>query len=88
MSLAHFPAEVLAQIAEYSLYRKLSAGEYLNHQGEIWPYVLYLEEGQISWSMLSAGGKEHQLFKIKSGDIFWAHSFFDDLPMPASLKSR
>ena len=83
----HFPAEVLAQIAEYSLHRKLTAGEYLNRQGEIWPYVLYLEEGQISWSMLSAGGKEHQLFKIKSGDIFWAHSFFDDLPMPASLKA-
>ena len=83
----HFPAEVLAQIVKYSLCRKLAAGEYLNRQGKIWPYVLFLEEGQLNWSMLSAGGKEHQLFKIKSGDVFWAHSFFDDLPMPASLKA-
>lgn len=83
----YFPPEVLDQIAKYSLSRKLAAGEHLNRQGKIWPYVLYLEEGQLSWSMLSAGGKEHQLFKIKPGDVFWAHSFFDDLPMPASLKA-
>lgn len=35
--------------------------------------------------MLSAGGKEHQLFALDSGEVFWAHSFFDDEPMPASL---
>lgn len=81
----HFPMDVLARFAEYSLSKKLTAGEYLNHQGEVWPYVLFLEEGTLSWSMLSVGGKEHQLFKIKTGDVFWAHSFFDDLPMPAAL---
>ena len=37
--------------------------------------------------MVSSGGKEHQLFKVKGGDVFWAHSFFDDQPMPASLSA-
>ncbi|NQS90900.1 MAG: hypothetical protein HQ574_00705 [Chloroflexi bacterium] len=57
-----FPADVLAQLTEYSLLRKLSAGENLCRQGEIWPYVLLLAGGKLRWSMLSSGGKEHQLF--------------------------
>ncbi len=82
-----FPPDVLKVLAGYSLARKLSEGDHLCRQGEIWPYVLFLEEGKLSWSMLSSGGKEHQLFKIRPGEIFWAHSFFDDQPMPASLKA-
>ena len=83
----HFPPEELTRLVERSLSRKITAKEYLCRQGEIWPFVFYLEKGQFSWSMLSSGGKEHQLFKVKTGEIFWAHSFFDDQPMPASLKA-
>lgn len=83
----HFPAEELIRLVGYSLTRKIAAKEYLSRQGEIWPYVLYVEKGQLSWSMVSSGGKEHQLFKIKPGEVFWAHSFFDDKPMPASLRA-
>lgn len=83
----HFPTEVLAQLADYSLSRKLIGGEHLCRQGEIWPYVVYLEQGQLNWSMVSSGGKEQLLFKVKTGDVFWAHSIFDDQPMPASLSA-
>jgi len=83
----HFPADVIAQIADYSLPRKLIGGEHLCRQGEVWPYVFYMDEGQLNWSMVSSGGKEHQLFKVKRGDVFWAHSIFDDQPMPASLSA-
>ena len=83
----HFPDEELDLLIDRSLSRKISANEYLSRQGNIWPFVMYLETGQLSWSMLSIGGKEHQLFKIKPGEIFWAHSFFDGQPMPASLKA-
>jgi len=83
----HFPGEELSRLVDWSLSRKISRREYLCHQGEIWPYILFLEAGQLSWSMLSSGGKVHQLFKINIGEIFWAHSFFDDQPMPGSLKA-
>ncbi len=83
----HFPDEVLAELADYSLSKKLTAGEHLCRQGEVWPYVVFLDKGQLSWSMVSSGGKEHQLFKVKCGDVFWAHSLFDDQPMPASLSA-
>ncbi len=84
---ANFPAEVLAHLVDYSLSRKLVEGEHLCRQGEIWPYVIYLDEGKLSWSMVSSGGKEHQLFTIKNEQVFWAHSIFDDQSMPASLVS-
>ncbi len=84
---SHFPTDVQAQLSDFSLSRKLVEGEHLCRQGEVWPYVIYLAEGQLNWSMVSSGGKEQQLFKVKSGDVFWAHSIFDDQPMPASLSA-
>ena len=84
----HFPPDVLANLAEHSLSKKIQVGEYLCRQDYVWPYVLYIEEGQLSWAMLSSSGKEHTLFKIKQNEIFWAHSFFDDQPMPASLSAE
>jgi len=81
------PSKVIIKLAEYAIPRKLSPGEYLCRQGETWPYVVYLEAGQLRWSLLSSGGKEHQLFTVNNGEIFWAHSIFDDQPMPASLVS-
>ncbi len=62
----HFPTDVQAQLADHSLSRKLVEGEHLCRQGEVWPYVIYLAEGQLNWSMVSSGGKEHQLFKVKN----------------------
>ncbi len=82
-----FPPDVLAKLVDHSLSRKLKTGENLCRQGEVWPFVLYLSRGQLNWAMVSSGGKEHQLFKVKTGDVFWAHSLFDDQPMPASLSA-
>ena len=84
---SRFPTDVQAQLVDHSLSRKLVDGEHLCRQGEVWPYVIYLAEGQMNWSMVSSGGKEHQLFKVKCGEVFWAHSIFDDQPMPASLSA-
>lgn len=83
----HLPQEEIINLVDHSISRKILTGEYLCRQGDPWPYVLFLAEGQLSWSMLSDAGKEHQLFKIKTGEIFWGHTFFDDNPMPASLKA-
>ena len=65
--------------------RNLSKGEYLAHQEDIWPYVVFIKKGQLRWIMLSTSGKEHLLFNLESPEVFWAHSIFDGNPMPASL---
>lgn len=67
--------------------RNLKPGEYLCHQGDIWRYVFWMATGKLRWAMLSAGGREHVLFHINADQLFWAHSFFDEQPMPASLSA-
>jgi CRP/FNR family transcriptional regulator len=63
----------------------LAAGEYCCHQGDLWPYVLFLADGAMQWSMLSIGGREQVLFMLSPDEVFGGHSIFDDQPMPASL---
>ena len=65
--------------------KKLHKGHFLSHQGDVWPYVIFVISGQIRWAMLATSGKEHLLFNISKNQTFWAHSVFDDGPMPASL---
>jgi len=79
------PAAELDTLVSRAIHRRLKSPEYLCMQGDIWPYVIYVHSGRLRWIMLSAGGKEHQLFTIEPREVFWAHSFFDDQPMPASL---
>jgi CRP/FNR family cyclic AMP-dependent transcriptional regulator len=51
----------------------------------VWTYALLVASGRMRWTMLSAGGQEHTLLVVEPGSVFWAHSLFDDEPMPASL---
>jgi len=79
------PVSELKTLVSHSIHRRLNDREYLCIQDDIYPYVILLVSGKLRWVMLSTAGKEHQLFVIEPGDVFWSHSFFDDHPMPASL---
>ena len=79
------PVSELKTLVSNSIHRRLNDREYLCIQDDIYPYVILLVSGKLRWVMLSAGGKEHQLFVIKPGNVFWSHSFFDDQPMPGTL---
>lgn len=81
------PQKELEEIARSADSRWLNKGEYLCMQGDVWPYVVFVRSGKMRWMMLSVGGKEHQLFDLSPNQVFWAHSFFDDEPMPASLQA-
>lgn len=82
-----FPDRECKLLAEHALRRQLEGDAFLCRQGEIWPYVVLITAGQLRWKMLSSSGKEHQLFALQGGDVFWSHSLFDDQPMPASLQA-
>jgi CRP-like cAMP-binding protein len=79
------PKHECDQLIDSAIQKKLDSGQFLVHQDDVWPYVLYVNQGQLQWSILSAGGKEHLLFSLDDGEVFWAHSIFDDLPMPGFL---
>jgi len=76
--------EKLARLAVKKTYQK---GEFLCWQDEVWPRVLYLDSGRLDWLMLSPSGKRQSVFRLQAGSVVWAHSIFDDQPMPASLRA-
>ena len=80
-----FPSPVCLELAQLATVRNLALGEFCCHQGDLWPYVLFLADGALQWTMLSVGGREHVLFMLSPDEVFWGHSIFDDQPMPASL---
>ncbi|MCJ7700790.1 MAG: Crp/Fnr family transcriptional regulator [Anaerolineales bacterium] len=80
-----FPSAVRVDLARLATVGKLAPGEFCCHQGDLWPYVIFLIDGAMQWTMLSIGGREHVLFMLSPDELFWGHSIFDDHPMPASL---
>jgi CRP/FNR family transcriptional regulator len=73
---------------DQAVFKKLEPDGFLNHQGQTWPYLVYVLEGQLRWMMLSSTGRTHVLTHVEENGMFWAHSIFDEKPMPASLQAR
>ena len=83
--LGKLPKSACAELAKLAVRREIPHDEYLCHQGYVWQNALFIASGRMRWTMLSAGGQEHTLFILEPQSVFWAHSLFDDEPMPASL---
>lgn len=79
------PQAVCQTLMEQARCSRLQPDEFLFHQGDVWPHVVFVASGELRWAMLSVSSREHVLFMVRPDDVFWAHSFFDDQPMPASL---
>lgn len=79
------PARDIGLLVERTALRRLRRGDYLCHQGDVWPNAVLLARGELRWAILSVGGREQVLFPIKPGHSFWAHSLFDGQPMPGFL---
>ncbi len=79
------PAAARAELATLAVRKEIPRSEFLCHQGDLWTYALLVSSGKMRWTMLSAGGQEHTLLVLEPSSVFWAHSLFDDEPMPASL---
>lgn len=81
------PESECMALMQQARHLRLQRGEFMVHQGDVWPNVIFLMSGEMRWAMLSLGGREHVLFLVQPDDVFWGHSLFDDAPMPASLKA-
>lgn len=75
----------LHEIASLGRVKSFHKGEYLCHQDDQWPYLVYVRKGQLRWVILSVGGREHVLFLLEPKSVFWGHTMLDDQPMPAAL---
>ncbi|MCB2160527.1 Crp/Fnr family transcriptional regulator [bacterium] len=79
------PQDELRNLKDEAIERTLKKGQIICHQDDVWPFVIHVVSGQLRWAMLATSGKEHILFHLNAGENFWAHSIFDDQPMPAYL---
>lgn len=79
------PEPARCELASLAVRRELAAGEFLCHQGYTWYEAVFVSEGRLRWTLLSAGGQEYTIYALEPGAMFWGHSIFDDEPMPASL---
>ena len=58
-------------------------------RGEVWPYLLLVEEGTVTAVKESREGRSLIPARLETGDIFWGLAFFnDDVPMPVTLKAH
>ena len=56
------------------------------HEGDVWPYLIWVEAGTITVSKKSVDGRSLIAAVIESGEIFWGMAFFlEDAPMPVTL---
>lgn len=77
----------LQRISAAAVLRNFSRGEFLVHQGEIWPYIFLVSRGVIVAEKDSLDGKTLVAATFGTGDMFWGLAFFlDGSPMPAAFK--
>ncbi|MGB9800295.1 MAG: Crp/Fnr family transcriptional regulator [Thermanaerothrix sp.] len=78
-----------AFLAQHALVRRLSREEHLATQGDCWPYLFLILEGEIEAIKISTEGRPLIVTTFVPGDIFWGPAFFEaDLPLPVSLEAN
>ncbi len=75
-------------IVDLAIWKHYHQGEFLAHQGDIWPYILILADGLINVHKLSSEGRSLGALRLVAGQEFWSPSVFDDGPLPATLEVR
>ena len=76
----------LELIEQHRAQRHYAQGEWIVHYGDIWPYLLMVESGQVTALKESAEGRSLIVANIMPGEIFWGLAFFnEDLPMWVGL---
>jgi CRP/FNR family transcriptional regulator len=79
---------VLRAVATYAVGRSLDADEFLVNQGDIWPCLFIVLEGEIHAVKESQEGRVLIATSIREGEIFWGLGFFiENAGMPVALQA-
>lgn len=76
-----------AELSRLAVRRSLKKGDVLSHQGDDWPYVLYIASGALRSVIHSPDGRSYVVSLWEKGTVFWAHTIFDQKPMPSTLEA-
>ena len=73
-------------LATTAICKKYNSEEYIALQGEVWPYVFIIINGEIRVQKSSSEGRNLGSWRLSSDQMFWSPSIFDGNPLPASLE--
>lgn len=84
----HLSNEIQHFVDETRIGRRYKPGEVIVQQGQVWPYLFLVVEGEIHALKASMQGKSLVPSKLTAGDVFWGLAFFlPETPMPVTLQS-
>lgn len=75
------------ELASLAIRRSVNKGETLCYQEDHWPYVFYIASGELRSSISSPDGRSYVVSAWGKGEVFWAHTVFDQDPMPSTLSA-
>jgi CRP/FNR family transcriptional regulator len=75
------------ELSRLAVRRSLRKGDILCRQDEDWPYVLYIVSGALRSVINSPDGRNYVVSLWEKGVVFWAHTVFDQKPMPSTLEA-
>jgi CRP-like cAMP-binding protein len=85
---ARFDQEGMSKLEALSLRRHYADGEFITCNGDLFPYLMLVEDGAIEAIKESAEGRSLVVLTLTRGEVFWGLTFFDEQAvMPVSMRS-
>lgn len=81
------PAE-RREAARMAFFRRYGKGDTIIHHGHVWKQALLVVSGTLRMVKRSPAGRILAAIALGPGQVFFAHSLFDDGPAPASLEAE
>lgn len=79
----------LRQLADMASRQKLARGEVLALQGDVWPYLFLVAEGELEAVKGSSEGRNLLVTTFGKGELFWGLTFFqENAPLLATLQAH
>jgi CRP/FNR family transcriptional regulator len=85
---AHLDQDEIRSLIDFGITRQYRTDEWIVYQGDTWPYLFVVIDGEVIAVKESMQGRSLILESFSSGEIFWGLTFFlEDVPMPAGLRA-
>jgi len=76
-------------LARQAVGRRYEEGELVVDSGDVWPYLILMEDGALAALAETPAGESFLLTSIEPGDLFWGQAFFrEGAPMVVRLVAR
>jgi len=80
---------VRSLLVKQAVMQELKKGEKLVMQGDVWPYLFLVADGELDAVKVSVDGRNLLVTTFGAGELFWGLAFFQDgAPLLATLEAH